>query len=370
MDKNLIRLVKNDFQKAKGDNPNVATLLYEGLIAQKPNETFLQTTENGVVFAGAIQVDLIDGCGELLVNIDNHFYYTTFIDNKGVEQISFEFGNIGVDYWTKPLHLKITDLVNGNIFYSNSFLITNYKSQLSSRFDYKNENDLYLQSIEFTQCFDFTPVNEKNLKQYTTSNGNRVNYKKTTTYLRKFKFEAIDYFINDRFEQIIDCDVVYLNGQLCTISDYKVEERGGDTNIMKGEFVVNFYNEYLNFTYQIYQPLQPITLTPLNASIMSSFNGLVSILFNKPISGTPIVKLYKNNILVATEIGTITTNLLDIDFSAYSFTNDIYSIVIDNGQVVSGVEFWSGFALGDWTFEIKTGVFNRLQFNNSQFLVN
>ena len=61
--------------------------------------------ETSIAFVGGISVDLIDGCGDEVVNIDSNFYYG-FVDSSGVNQIAFEFGYIGTDYWTKPLYLK------------------------------------------------------------------------------------------------------------------------------------------------------------------------------------------------------------------------------------------------------------------------
>jgi len=159
IDFSFIRLVLFDFVSAKGDNPDVAHLLYDGFIQQLPTETFLQTTNltDGIAFAGGIQVDLIDGCQNIVRNIDNNFAYTSFIDQNGKPQINFEFGSILVNFYNKPLYLKITDLINGNIYYSNSFLINNNK--LSTRFDYYNNGELYKKSIRISNCYYNTPVN-------------------------------------------------------------------------------------------------------------------------------------------------------------------------------------------------------------------
>jgi len=185
-DFSFIRLTKNDFALAKkADDPNIATLLYGGFIVQKPSETFLQISASNtdIAFAGGIQVDLIDCNGLVIRNIDANFFYEVFVDASGISQIAFEFGNIGVDYWTKQLYLKITDLVNNNVYFSNGFLITNYKSELTTRFDYFNQTKIYnisydlapyKQSVRFMNCYDHTPVNTREVKQYTNSNGTQV----------------------------------------------------------------------------------------------------------------------------------------------------------------------------------------------------
>ena len=106
-DFSFIRLV-NDFDIAnRGDNPNVATICYQGLITMLPNETICQKTNSAtdIVFVGDILVELIDNCGTTIQDITSNFYYYGYEDSKGIKQIDFEFGEIGIDYYTKPLHL-------------------------------------------------------------------------------------------------------------------------------------------------------------------------------------------------------------------------------------------------------------------------
>ena len=83
---------------------------YNGFIVQKPNETFLQITagETSIAFVGGIQVDLIDGCGDLVTNIDSNFYYEGFVDSSGVNQIAFEF----VEKLLKRTLSRILSLLN------------------------------------------------------------------------------------------------------------------------------------------------------------------------------------------------------------------------------------------------------------------
>ena len=140
MDLAFIRLYLNDFAAAKkGDDPNTVQIEKRPFIVQQPCETFMQFSncKDGVSFVGGIKVELITCNGTVKNDISSLFFYDTLMVN-GLPQIRFEFGKIGVDYWTTPLFLKITDLINDNVYYSNSFLITNYRSHLSTRCEYTN----------------------------------------------------------------------------------------------------------------------------------------------------------------------------------------------------------------------------------------
>ena len=273
-DFSFIKLYKNDFASAlNADSPAISTLKYKGFITQRPDETFLQITNtaDGIAFVGAITVELVDSCNNLVLNIDDNFFYTTVTDSNGNRQMIFEFGYIGTDYWTKPLHLKITDNTNLNVWYSNSFLVTYYLTNVSSRFDYSNQTKIFgisydlapfYQSIRISNCYDNNSVNTKELKQYVTSQGLKVNYRNIVTFLRSYLIESLDYFVNDRLEVLFSHAIVYLNNERVVVNDYKVDERKGDTNFMGGEFVINKQNQKFTYSNQLFPDLMLISKSP------------------------------------------------------------------------------------------------------------
>jgi len=360
-----------DFALAKrNDNPPISKLNYQGFIQQRTDETFLQTSNSDVdiVFVGGYLAELIDNCGIVKKDITNNFYFDGFEDANGVKQISFEFGMVNQDFRSKPLHLKLTDLVNGNIYYSNSFLITNYNSDISTRFDYWDILDEYKKSIRLVNCFDQTPQNELSSKQYTTSVGTRVNYRQITTYLRKYIIDSLDYFINDRLPILINSDNVYLNGIGAVMSDLKTDERIVDSNLLKAEFIVNPQNSTYNWEFQIYEGLEVIERSPAHQSIFSGFDVICYIAFNKNISllsGT--IKLYKDNVFVADGTPFVAGSFLNIDFD-YTFTNGNYSITVPSGYIYNGTEFFGGYGINEWTFTIADGEFDDTEFDNTEYL--
>jgi hypothetical protein len=274
-DFSFIKLYKNDFASAlNADSPAISTLKYKGFITQRPDETFLQitNTSDGIAFVGGITVELVDNCNRFVLNIDDNFFYTTVTDSNGNRQMIFEFGYLGTDFWTKPLHLKITDNTNLNVWYSNSFLVTYYMTNISSRFDYYNPTKIFgisydlapfYQSIRIANCYDNNAVNTKELKQYVTSQGLKVNYRNIVSFLRSYLIESLDYFVNDRLEVLFSHAIVYLNNERVVVNDYKVDERKGDTNFMGGEFVINKQNEKFIYSNQIFPDLMLTSKSPL-----------------------------------------------------------------------------------------------------------
>lgn len=389
VDYSFIRLTKNDFEVAKkGENPNVATLIYDGFIMQLPNETFTQRSNNddGIAFAGGISVDLIDKCGNLVQNIDSNFYYTSFVDENGVNQISFEFGMIGQNYFTMPLYLRITDQINGNILYSNGFLVTDYYKDLSTRFDYKNANDTIIKSVRIANCYHDTQVNKLDLKSYTTTKGFQTSYRQIPTYLQKYTITTLDFFANNRLVDLFSHSVIYVNSMRCSVSDYKTEDRKGTKNVMSAEFTINPLNEIYNWSYQIYQPIQINALELVNNSIWTKanfdyrvgtlLNGCFLIQFDKTLNDAYTDrsinwKIYKDGVLLR-EL-TI-AQFWDFSFQIYlgldlsDFTNGEYMNIVAPIDNISGVESFQGFALNEWTFTIADGEFLNTDFDND-FLI-
>jgi hypothetical protein len=384
-DFSFIRL-STDFNTAKrGDNPNIASLCYNGIIVQQPNETFLQISNSStnINFVGGIQVDLIDCNGLVVRNIDNQFYYEGFVDANGIYQIAFEFGNIGIDYWTKPLYLKITDLVNDNVFYSNSFLVTYYKSELTTKFKYTNPTKLhgisydlapYIQSVRFANCYDNKPVNKRDLKQYETSQGLQVNYRTITTFLRQYNLDFVDYFVNDRLEVLFSHSIVYANNERVVVSDYSVEDRLGLTNVMRGEFTINPQGQIIVDAYQLYEGLELVSLLPLNVGTytVDSMPTTFELNFNKDItlSSGFVIKLYKDGVLqtITPTDYTGTGNVLEIT-PDYTFTNGSYSIVIEPNTITSGADAFSGFAFNEWVFTVADADYDNDEYDNDEYLI-
>lgn len=386
-DFSCIKLYKNDFASAKlADDTAIQTLPYGGFIVLSPSKLFLQTSAGteSISFVGGIQVDLINCSGTVVQNIDSNFYYVGAVDSDGVNQISFEFGFIGTDYWTKQLYLKITDLVNGNIWYSNGFLVTDYRGNLTTELHYFNPTKIYnisydllpyTQNIAIAECYDQTPVNKRELKQYINSSGRQTNYRTITTFLRKYIIGAVDYFLNDRLEAVFAHGQVYVNRERAMVSDYKVEEREFDVNYLKGEFTVNPQGQRLPVTYQIYQYLNVVSTTPAhNGNYTTTSLPAITLTFNKNMlleTGFNI-KLYKNGVLQtispAIYSGGGTTTLTAT--LTYTFTNGSYSIIIEPDLVVAGAEKWEGFGAGEWNFTISAGEFDNTEFNNTEYLTN
>ncbi len=373
----MIKLFKNDFNKAKVNaNPSVATLVYNGFIQQLPTETFFCFAKD-ISFAGGIQVDLIDCIGNVVQNIDNNFYYSEVNTD-----IYFEFGNIGTNYYTKPLFLKITDLINDNIYYSNNFIITDYYAHLSSRFDFKNKADNDMQSIRIANCYHQDIEDKNEFSEYTQTNGKLVRYKNVTTDLNRYNIDAVDFSLGRWLNKLFNYDLIYLNGERVIVSEYKQGKRSGDTNYLNSDFLVNPQGTYYNWVYQLYEGLEVIETNPFESGAIftlpsSETNNNLVVLFNKNItdySGTAYIKRHSDGTTLPIGFDTFSDNFvrffdlnLDGQMEDLPDANGEWSIIID-GQAKAGNDVWNGFAFGEWTFTISDAFYNSTYYNDNNYL--
>lgn len=256
MDIAILRLYKNDFESAKrgDDSPAVyiekrpyIQLLTDGLISQKTNSPV------DINFVGGIRVDLIDSCGNVVMDISDKFYYDGYIKD-GIYQIDFEFGRIYTDFYYKSLFLKITDLINGNEFYSNAFCVTDKGKELTSEIVYTAGErfagvgyDLKpsYQRVRFRDLYYKDIANKKNGSEYVDTFGGLVNFRQTITRIKRFIFNKFDIAIEERIQEVFRHPAVYVNGQRHVLSEFKAEPIAGDTNFKTGELFLNPKEQYL-----------------------------------------------------------------------------------------------------------------------------
>lgn len=235
------------------------------------DDVFLQITncKENIAFANNIQVDLIDVCQKVVkeLTVNESFYYNEFTDIKGVKQIAYAFGNIGEDFGTELLFLRLKHTVSDNVWYSAGFFITDdlkeettfikYKAEgYFKGIDYSNQN--FFQRIRVT-CFktDIDPQSES--EELTQISGNRYGLRSITTPIDNFLFYTCDFFTYSRMVALLSHPIVYIEGYRANTkaSDLSKGERVTDTNFFDANFSVNPTEEKDNIGYEIWPEVEP-----------------------------------------------------------------------------------------------------------------
>lgn len=375
MDLGFVRLYLNDFQSAlKGDDSNDVRIPKYAYIQLLPCGILSQFSrcKDGVSFVGGIKVELIDSCQTVLQNVTDFFAYDTFIQD-GLSQINWEFGKVGKDYYYKPLFLKITDLINNNVYYSSRFLMTNMDSELSTNFVYTENTrfrgipyDLkpFYQQVRFYKCFYKDSANTSNLKEYTQTSGRIMNYRNITTFIKSFTFDKLDIAIDNRMNEMFAHSIVYANGERVKLQSYESKEIVGDSNWKSAIIKVNPQDEYFTLDGQLLEGFTLDTFTPSGSYTVDLFPNDIIGVFNQVFTlGVGTLKIYDQfNTLITTfteEDIIVDGNLFGIVNS--SFVKDLkgYYVLISEGLFKGvGCNTFKITNPTDWTFTIGGGQYD------------
>jgi hypothetical protein len=213
-------------------------------------------------------------------------------------------------------------------------------------------------------------------KQYTTSNGYQINYRNSTTFLRKNLIEYVDNFVNDRLNVLFAHEIIFFNGERVTVSEFQVDERKGDSNYFTGNFTTNKQGDIFIWSFQIFQPLQVVSYTIDNGGIYSNNNlptPITEMVFNKNVSVEPNKKayIYQNNTLIDTaDIEQGLDNSVVMPFLSFNdpYAVGLYRLLIGSDAIHSGIIYFDGYKNNEFTFSISDAEFDSDDFN-SDFLI-
>ncbi len=374
MDLAFVRLYLNDFTSAlQGDDSNAVTIAKGAYIQLLPCGKISQFSDckDGVAFVGGIKVELVDACDTVLEDVTNFFAYDTFVKD-GLPQINWEFGKTVKDYYFKRLFLKITDLINENIYYSSGFIMTSMDSELSTEFVYReigrfrgipyDLKDFY-QRIRFYKCYYKDSSNVSNLKEYTQTDGKIANYRDVPTYGKKFIFDKLDIAIDNRINQMFAHSILYANEERMKLISYEPNEVVGDTNWKTATFNLNPQGEYFTLGVQVLEDLT-LQLTPSGSYSVDLFPSDIVGIFNQTVTlGVGSLKIYDEfNALITTfteaDIALV-DNEFTIDNSAFVKTVKSYYIIITEGLFVGlGCGSFKVSNINEFTFEIVAGQYD------------
>lgn len=389
MDYSFLRF-EDSLDKAKKIKVSPMSSIYVSDVIQLlPSEFYLQVTnlKTGISFGGDYQALLIDCEGNTLNDVTPKVAIYEFTDSDGINQIAFELFKLELDYGKKPIHLKLIHTTGTDVYYTNSFCLTNVDSHKTTRFDYKHRKKFYgisydvinyYQSIRlvtwFAQSIDETEVGN----YYQISNGNTISNRPLYKQAELYKCELMNDFIFERANIMLLHDIVYVDGvRMTNKTTFKSGEFLGDTNIYKTDVkLYKNYNEVYTPVNYIYEVLSAYSKIPIERPYMytlNTFQNEVKLMFNKVINlntGTITIKNSLGSVVASSNqvnfIISSGTNL-NWDFSATPITtNGIYTVEVSANLVNNLTEFNSFIT---WDFEIINPEYEPTEYDNLEYLV-
>jgi len=396
MDNSFIRFLNNFNEANDLGNSDLSVLNYNDQIHLHPNEDYscISNNPNSINFDNLYKVYIVDCYNNVLANISDNAFISEFTSNiDGVRQIKFEVININKDFITDLVYFRIDhDILNGQSFWSNPFLISLYDIEETTKFRFKHYNNLdgtcyevanIFQSIRL-KCYKDRNSFANSMQSYTTIEGLKYSSRLIKTKFYNYIFDRCNDFIYDRLQYLLSHDIIYVNG--IRVTDKQTfdsnEKFDNTTNVTDYKFKLAVdENDVYNYPFQIFDAgdeLSVVSKLPNTVSTLLAFNtdtnngSEFKIEFNKniTISGDISIRLYKNGLLIDTiyiDKITVEDNNLIFDFSNITFIDDnIYTIEIDGNKVVAVSEFWSGYSGDNFKFSLVSGYYNS-DFYNSKY---
>ena len=371
-----------------GDLKNTQ-LVYYTSIQLLPTETYLQITNisGGISFQGDYKVEAITNCNTVLADITENVFIEEFTDDNGETQCVIEYVNIGQDFFGRAIILKFTHTISDVVYYTNPIKITAKNEEKTIRFDFSDyekkegfdyENAPFKQSIRI-YCEYTTPNNKSEVgTYYQISNGNTISTRKLKSRSHSYICNNIDLHTYNALDSLFNHSEVFIDGEMVTDSPMvEPDERKGQSNLFSASFEL-YKNEdsTYNADFQIFEgveisandfyPSSSYTLSTLQDDITIQFNvninkhsGYVTIYDS---SNSVVHSFTEDDIVVSSNVATISGLLTHIT------SNDDYYIKISDSLFSYINVYYEGISDESWSFRVVDGMFNNLQFNNSQFL--
>jgi hypothetical protein len=347
-----------------------------------PNEHYLQITnlDNGIDFDGDYQAFLVDSNDNTKANITTNVSIFEFVDNNGINQIAIELYKLGLDFYKQPLFLKLVHTTSNDVYYSNSFYLTNYEAHKTVRFDYRNNSEFFgiaynkvdfFQSIRLQTWFAALKNETEIGNYYQISTGNTISNRPLFKQKELYKSDYMNNFCFERLNSVLLSDIIYLDGVRVTNKTVlKDGEFIGDTNYFKTEFEVfkDYSQRYLPYPF-IREPLTLVSFSPSGVYTLGSIPISGNAYFNYPVVTYGSFKLYNYD-----------TDALVQDISIFPMANFfIFDMpILPNGNYYFTLENATSSA-GDtlsildkdiWNFSIQDGEYESLEYDNTEYLIN
>jgi len=372
-----------------GDSP-LSQFIYYNQIHLLPNENYLQISnlDSGISFDGDFKAELIDCEDNLLADITSNFGVYEFIDKNGVNQIAFEFAQVGLDFGFQAISLKLTHTTGNEVYYSNPFILTDEFSYETTRFDYKSygyfngisyDKVSFYQSIRLNFWFDNVENKTEVSDYYQISNGNTISNRALYKQSENYKSEYINRFSFERTNILLISDVVYAEGvRITNKPQASSNDRLGYSNLFESSFnCFKNYNDTFDWEYQIVEKLSLIDKVPLGIYTLASLPNSIIGTFNKNIVknvGTiELLDKDTDSLLVyyTEDDFVIVDNVFTIDITGVITSNGNYYIKISNDLFYSGLEIFEGIDNNtEWSFRVADADFLGTDFNNDDFFTN
>ena len=185
-------------------------------------------------------VNVVNLCTLEKTNITNYFLVDSLTNSlNGNPQLYWSLTNVPFDFGYQLVYLEITQ-TQGEIFYTNPFLLTAIDSEKTSQFHYKTKKTEPYQSIGMQSWFRQITRNEELTQYYEASTRNTVTQAVKVNKLEKHLTELMSLDLLNHLSDILICPYLYLNSiRISLFEAPKFPEVTNQENFGKMDFLIS-----------------------------------------------------------------------------------------------------------------------------------
>lgn len=256
------------------ENPD---MLYINGIQLLPNNPlpYIQRTNNpeGIEIEDFI-VSVVDLCGNELADITDSFdIVTVFQDENGIPQVEWSLTNVHYDAGGELVLLKITQGAN-DVMYTSYFRLTNERSELTSRWDYRNNSDDTMLSTQLNVWYRQSKSTFNSTSYNSIVDGSLISANTTLSKYERWLTSIVDRNVFELFKELFTMRFLYVDFlRAIKNEDFETPDIDDIENYFETEFTISRNPK------DVYDPLYvpvvpPVPEPPTQVIILDSVQSL------------------------------------------------------------------------------------------------
>lgn len=377
-----------------GESPTVENgANYGGQIQLLPNDpqpyVQISNSPTNVVIENQT-VFLVDCFNGNETDITENVFIHPFTDQDGISQVVFEIIGIATDFGGHALYLRF-ESSGGQNYYSNRFLVTRDREELTTRFDYRHTGRYFgtdyfsanfRQSIRLNTYLDNYVSADEIDTYFQISRNQTISQRARVNDLNEYIFPYLNAWTAKRLKRLLYSNSVYIDQVRNYITDgFEMPARIENSNVAQATFLVD-PDEQDTFTpdFQIFSgltftlnPLSGTNFNPTNGAALSSITVTFSenIVLNTDISGGIVNQTTMASTAINSGNSSVATNVLTIDTTGVFSSNATYIVTLNAGAIsVSAFPVIESTAILNWEIIVRDGDWLAADWNNSDWFTN
>lgn len=173
-------------------------------------------------------------------NITDYFLVDSLTnDVDGSPQLYWSLTNVPFDFGYRLVYLEINQAI-GEDFYSTPFLLTEYESEKTSQFHYKDSKDGVYQSIGLQAWFDSEDKKTELTTYYEISTKNTVSQAIKTSKIEYFRTELMPKSALIGLTYLLESPVLYVNYIRCSLFEaIELPKKTAQENFTEIDFMLS-----------------------------------------------------------------------------------------------------------------------------------